>query len=55
MGDEVLDESDPPLQLVDPPYLPQLSAEENNKVYTLVMDLDETLVHYYEVYIFSQY
>lgn len=32
------------LPLVDPPYLPQVP----NDVYTLVLDLDETLVHYYE-------
>ena len=35
-----------PLPLVEAPYLPKL---ENPEVYTLVMDLDETLVHYYEV------
>ena len=35
-----------PLKLVDPPYLP--TASEIN-LYTLVLDLDETLVHYAEV------
>ena len=30
---------------VDPPYLPEA---KNKEAYTLVLDLDETLVHYYE-------
>jgi CTD small phosphatase-like protein 2 len=30
---------------VDPPYLPKAKDPE---AYTLVLDLDETLVHYYE-------
>jgi hypothetical protein len=34
-----------PLPPVDPPYLPP--AKDPNG-YTLVLDLDETLVHYYE-------
>lgn len=33
------------LPKVDPPYLPPL---ENENTYTLVLDLDETLIHYYE-------
>ena len=33
------------LPRVDPPYLPPL---EDENTYTLVLDLDETLVHYYE-------
>lgn len=35
-----------PLPVVQPPYLPE--AKDPN-CYTLVLDLDETLVHYYEV------
>lgn len=35
-----------PLPLVDPPYLPEST---NPSSYTLVLDLDETLVHYFEV------
>ena len=34
-----------PLKLVDQPYLPTL---KDPLTYTLVLDLDETLVHYYE-------
>jgi hypothetical protein len=34
-----------PLPLVEAPYLPPIK----DKVYTLVLDLDETLVHYFEV------
>lgn len=35
-----------PLPVVHPPYLPP--HNDPNK-YTLVLDLDETLVHYYEI------
>lgn len=35
-----------PLPLVEAPYLPALDPKHT---YTLVLDLDETLVHYYEV------
>jgi hypothetical protein len=39
-----------PLPLVEAPYLPGITE---SRKYTLVLDLDETLVHYYEVnYIF---
>lgn len=34
-----------PLPLVDAPYLPAIK----DRTYTLVLDLDETLVHYFEV------
>lgn len=37
------------LQVVDPPYLPPLSEKEQAKTYTLVLDLDETLAHYFEI------
>lgn len=37
------------LKLVDAPYLAPLSKEVEESTYTLVLDLDETLVHYYEV------
>ena len=33
---------------VDAPYLPALTPEKQAKMYTLVLDLDETLVHYEE-------
>jgi hypothetical protein len=35
-----------PLPLVEAPYLP---PAKDPKAYTLVLDLDETLVHYFEV------
>lgn len=35
-----------PLVLPDAPYLPEM---ESNREYCLVLDLDETLVHYFEV------
>jgi predicted HAD superfamily phosphohydrolase YqeG len=40
-------EDDPTLPKVSPPYLP--SKRDPKKVYTLVLDLDETLIHYEEV------
>ncbi len=36
-----------PLQLVEAPYI--TSEVANNREYTLVLDLDETLVHYFEM------
>ena len=36
----------PPVQA---PYLPPLTKEEEKTRFTLVLDLDETLVHYFEV------
>ena len=38
---------------VEAPYLPSLSEEKQKGVYTLVLDLDETLVHYQEVFFCS--
>jgi Dullard-like phosphatase family protein len=37
------------LQIVDPPYLPPLTEKEQSRTYTLVLDLDETLAHYFEI------
>ncbi|CAI2385968.1 unnamed protein product [Moneuplotes crassus] len=37
------------LQVVDPPYLPPLTEKQQANTYTLVLDLDETLAHYFEV------
>jgi hypothetical protein len=34
---------------VKAPYLPLLSDREQLKTYTLVLDLDETLIHYFEM------
>ncbi len=40
-------DADPPLPVVDAPYLP---PADDPSIYTLVLDLDETLVHYSEVH-----
>jgi len=32
-----------------PPYLPKLTEVKEDATYTLILDLDETLVHYFEV------
>jgi hypothetical protein len=34
---------------VTPPFLPPLEGEAKNTLYTLVLDLDETLIHNVEV------
>lgn len=36
------------MPVVNPPYLPSLKGKEAKNIYTLVLDLDETLVHYVE-------
>ena len=41
--------SEEQLSYVAPPFLPELPPEKKNNTYTLVIDLDETLVHYEEV------
>ena len=38
-----------PLPLVEAPYLKPLDTHTTQRTYTLVLDLDETLVHYFEV------
>ena len=44
---QLFDSVEEPLDIVDPPYLPPVS--ETEAPYTLVLDLDETLVHYQEI------
>ena len=38
------------LPIEDPPYLPPLNLNEKSIRYTLVLDLDETLIHLFEVF-----
>lgn len=42
------DEQNQILGIVKTPYLQRLECEKQNRTYTLVLDLDETLVHYFE-------
>lgn len=44
-------EEDEDLPIVYPPYLPP--KPDDAKPYTLVLDLDETLIHFQEVRLFS--
>lgn len=48
-NEEEDEEEEQRLELVDAPYLSPLPKEIESATYTLVLDLDETLVHYYEV------
>lgn len=36
-------------RLIKPPYLPPLNTLDGKRKYTLVLDLDETLLHFEEV------
>ena len=36
-------------KLVKPPYLPPMNTLDGRRKYTLVLDLDETLLHFEEV------
>ena len=36
-------------RLIKPPYLPPLNSLDGKRKYTLVLDLDETLLHFEEV------
>ena len=45
---EFMDSEEAELPLVEAPYLPPLASSVAANTYTLVLDLDETLVHYYE-------
>lgn len=41
------DDEDESLPEVFPPYLPE--KEDDGRIYTLVLDLDETLIHFEDV------
>ena len=42
-------DSEEELPLVNPPYLVPLNEIQQSKTYSLILDLDETLVHFFEV------
>jgi len=44
-------QEDEKTSLAAPPYLPKLEETKGNSTYTLILDLDETLVHYFEVFL----
>ena len=48
VGTKTVDMERSVLEQVEAPYLPIKNPDDNRK-YTLVLDLDETLVHYHEV------
>ena len=37
------------MKKIEIPYLPKMPKDEEKEKYTLVLDLDETLIHYEEV------
>lgn len=43
------DDSQDPLEVIESPYLPPIKHSKGMNGYTLVLDLDETLVHYFEI------
>lgn len=47
IGGTAFDNENEILEIVDAPYLPPLDTKKHQ--YTLVLDLDETLVHYFEI------
>ena len=48
-GASLLGPDGDPLPEVHAPYLPKLEGENASEIYTLALDLDETLVHYFEM------
>ena len=44
-----LEDGEDPQEVIESPYLPPLPENKANCTYTLVLDLDETLVHYFEI------
>ena len=42
-------QENPEIKEVVVPFLPKLNTEDEKRLYTLVLDLDETLIHYEEV------
>ena len=45
-----VEDDDSKLPIVYPPFLPSLNSNQASNIYTLIVDLDETLVHMIEVY-----
>ena len=44
-----LEDGEDPQEVIESPYLPPLPENKASCTYTLVLDLDETLVHYFEI------
>lgn len=49
MGGTALGDSTDNLQMIECPYMSPVTPQQQEHMYTLVLDLDETLVHYVEV------